>query len=270
MKTKQMTKRRRKKKSSRQASLLHCGPAVADTMSNQTSFIKMFDVFPDHVNHLFPIVFQCSNCKAIFGDSLSWEITNEAMQVICLSKASDFVIVDEEILIQRSESNQISTYSKLSCKGCRRIIGKFFHSTYYDFDQFRGLFTFHVNQISIYQTGQEGTYKDITQLEYIDPIKCVLVSLNERLTLIEKKLGIVRGSNNIGDIDDHDGRNGNVSEEGNNEDHLSNSEDITLSRGTTITSNSSSQVQTDSIELHGNLSSSEGDTSGSFSELSNG
>ncbi|XP_014776739.1 uncharacterized protein LOC106873744 isoform X2 [Octopus bimaculoides] len=239
-------------------------------MSNQASFIKMFDVFPDHVNHLFPIIFQCSNCKVIFGDSLSWEITNEAMQVICLSKASDFVIVDEEILIQRSESNQISTYSKLSCKGCRRVVGKFFHSTYYDFDQFRGLFTFYVNQISMYQTGQEGTYKDIAQLEYIDPIKCILISLNERLTLIEKKLGIVRGSSNMDGIGNRDGRGANVSEEGNNVNQLSSNGDITLSRGTTITSNSSSQVQTDSIELHGNLSSSEGDTSGSFSEVSNG
>lgn len=101
-------------------------------------------------------------------------------------------------------------------------------------------------------------------------IKCILISLNERLTLIEKRLGIFRGSSN----DDADGRVDVVGEDENSMNRLSNngdnleSEDITPSRGT-ITSNSSSQVQTDSVELHGNLSSSEGDTSGSFFEMSN-
>merc|ERR1711942_182699 len=111
--------------------------------------------------------------------------------MICLSRVTDSVSIDRDV--QLSNTQQMCTFSKLFCRGCGSCIGRIYHSTSLDFDQFRGLYTLDVKRISGYKTGGDLNDGVLNSLESVDPIKCSLVSMDERLQAVEKKLGMTRG-----------------------------------------------------------------------------
>lgn len=162
-------------------------------MVDKNNIINMFDMFPDQKNHQNPLVFQCSKCMTIIGDSLSWQFSSEAQQMICLSRVTESISIDRDVHLSQTSTQQMSTYSKLFCRGCWSCIGRMYHSTSLDFDPFRGLYTLDVKRISCYKTGGDSNEGIFSSMESVDPIKYILVSMDERLRAVEKQLGMTRG-----------------------------------------------------------------------------
>jgi hypothetical protein len=163
-----------------------------------------------------PLVFQCSKCRIIIGDSYSFQCSHEEMKTITLTAASN-IQRSADVLTSKYGADVGSTYFTFSCSECDSDLGKYYLTTSSDLDELRERFTFHVDNISSYELGksqhgsmpehvpQNGTEgvetieerkanSDLKALEtrldgHLLKIKHVLLAMNTRLEQLEEKDG---------------------------------------------------------------------------------
>lgn len=98
------------------------------------------------------LVFQCSKCQAIVGDSLRLEAADEEIQVILL-KGTSGVTVSPDTSISTSGRDAGSSYKSLRCAGCGAVLGKSYIATPRRLDRIRDCFALDSNCISSYELG---------------------------------------------------------------------------------------------------------------------
>lgn len=100
-----------------------------------------------------PLVFSCSTCKTIVGDSYAFTCSNENTKSITLSAASN---IQRSAVVHTSKFGYDigSTYFSFSCINCKTTFGKYYITTSRDLDELREKFTFSCEFLSTYELGK--------------------------------------------------------------------------------------------------------------------
>ena len=108
-----------------------------------------------------PLVFSCAKCRTIVGDSFSFLSSNEDMQTITLTAASN-IQRSADVFNSKTGSDVGCTYFVFTCVSCQSPLGRYYLTTSRDLDELRQKFTFTVQAISSYQLGkaQHGQLPD--------------------------------------------------------------------------------------------------------------
>jgi kinetochore protein Mis18 len=112
-----------------------------------------------------PLVFSCSKCRTIVGDSYSFLSSNEDMQTITLTAASN-IQRSADVYTSTVGSDIGSTYFSFSCINCNASLGRYYLTTSSDLDDLRSKFTYNVGVINSYELGksQHGKMPDLIEL----------------------------------------------------------------------------------------------------------
>ncbi|WFD33440.1 hypothetical protein MCUN1_000253 [Malassezia cuniculi] len=142
------------------------------------------------------LVFQCAECLTIVGDSYAWIMAHKELSLIVLSRTTDKVAVLSELVTAEEDLCHGSTYTRLRCANCSRDLGRRFQSTPATLDALRGVFSFHVDAVIVYQLGSTQASGHPTQVPAKPPtladaadgdkIRNLLMVLGERLVRVER------------------------------------------------------------------------------------
>ena len=160
-----------------------------------------------------PLVFSCSKCKTIVGDSYSFLTSSEEMGTITLTAASN-IQRSADVYTSKAGGDVGSTYFSFTCLSCQAQLGRYYLTTSRDLDELREKFTFTCDGTSSYELGksqhgkmpepvplpdaQEGagasaaaTSADLTELSNeVLKIQHVFFGMITRLEAVEQRLGI--------------------------------------------------------------------------------
>lgn len=100
-----------------------------------------------------PLVFSCSSCKTIVGDSYAFICSNESLKSITLSAANN-IERSADVYTSKGGYDIGSTYFSFACSVCHASIGRYYLTTSKDLDQIREKFTFAIDNISSYEVGK--------------------------------------------------------------------------------------------------------------------
>ena len=165
-----------------------------------------------------PLVFSCSKCKIIVGDSFSFLTSNEELGSITLTAASN-IQRSADVYTSKTGGDVGSTYFSFTCIHCQAPLGRYYLTTSRDLDDLREKFTFTCDGISSYELGKsqhgkmpdpiavdssmnaggaQGTgvaSADVAQTvaslnEEVFKIQHVFVGMLQRLEAVEQRVGI--------------------------------------------------------------------------------
>ncbi|KAL9986950.1 hypothetical protein ACROYT_G001168 [Oculina patagonica] len=148
-----------------------------------------------------PVVFQCSTCNNIFGDSCAWVASDRELEVICVNSVTSVVSLGEGLETSTQGADIGSTFMPLQCKSCKSLIGRIYRTTPKELDHLRNLYCLDVEHIKSYQVGSEKGKQTLPAGEVLDlptaktlqdgifKIESVIMMLIERLTSLEAALG---------------------------------------------------------------------------------
>ncbi|KAJ7365739.1 hypothetical protein OS493_002455 [Desmophyllum pertusum] len=153
-----------------------------------------------------PVVFQCSACNGIFGDSCAWVSSDRELELICVNSVTSLVSLGECLETSTQGADIGSTFMPLQCKSCNSSIGRIYRTTPRELDHLRNLYCLDVEQIKSYQVGSmNGTHvngmSSLSSEEVLDlptaktlqqgihKIESVIIMMLERLTSLEAGLG---------------------------------------------------------------------------------
>ncbi|OWF47568.1 Protein Mis18-alpha [Mizuhopecten yessoensis] len=94
------------------------------------------------------VVFQCSQCNSIVGDSLAWTGSNEILRTISLKYVSKKVEVKDRLITSKTGTDLGSTYNTLQCEVCKGDLGRMYRTTPGNLDHMRQVYTLYVEKIS--------------------------------------------------------------------------------------------------------------------------
>lgn len=140
-----------------------------------------------------PLVFSCSKCRTIVGDSYSFLSSNEDMQTITLTAASN-IQRSADVYTSTLGSDIGSTYFSFSCINCNTSLGRYYLTTSSDLDDLRSKFTYNVGVINSYELGksQHGKMPDLIELsnnnEYDEDQSNVNIKVKESLTSLNDEV----------------------------------------------------------------------------------
>ncbi|XP_025105081.1 protein Mis18-alpha-like isoform X2 [Pomacea canaliculata] len=141
------------------------------------------------------IVFQCESCHSILGDSTYWLAACEALEAFTLSAVTDNVSRGEVLHHSGSVHDAGSAYYLLSCRRCKKKIGRYYVTTPQQLDYLRGNFTIDVAGVTGYRFGSAGTKWNCSDppllfelAEKCFKIQHLIVMMNTRLSNVEKCL----------------------------------------------------------------------------------
>lgn len=100
-----------------------------------------------------PLVFQCSSCKLIVGDSYGMHSMNESRKTITLTCASN-IRRSHDIFTSKAGDDVGSTYFSFACSGCDGPLGNYYLTTSKDLDDVRERFTFSISNVTSYELGK--------------------------------------------------------------------------------------------------------------------
>jgi len=108
-----------------------------------------------------PLVFYCSKCRTIVGDSFSYLSSDAELKVITLSATSN-IQRSADVYTSKSGADVGSTYFSFACVLCQTSLGRYYLTTSKDLDYLREKFSFNVDSISSYTLGnaQHGKIPD--------------------------------------------------------------------------------------------------------------
>jgi len=108
-----------------------------------------------------PLVFYCSKCRTIVGDSFSYLSSDAELKVITLSATSN-IQRSADVYTSKSGADVGSTYFSFACVSCQTSLGRYYLTTSKDLDYLREKFSFNVDSISSYTLGnaQHGKIPD--------------------------------------------------------------------------------------------------------------
>eukprot|EP01117_Protostelium_nocturnum_P003749 TRINITY_DN1501_c0_g1_i5.p1 TRINITY_DN1501_c0_g1~~TRINITY_DN1501_c0_g1_i5.p1 ORF type:complete len:217 (+),score=29.52 TRINITY_DN1501_c0_g1_i5:83-652(+) len=99
------------------------------------------------------LVFQCESCLTIVGDSQSFVIALDKLNIICLQKASCVGIETVVHFSMEAGCDIGCSFNDISCSMCKTIIGRRYLSTNAELDSIRNLFSFYVCKVLTYYVG---------------------------------------------------------------------------------------------------------------------
>ena len=100
-----------------------------------------------------PLVFSCSNCKTIVGDSYAYICGNEQAKTITLSAANN-IERSADVFTSKGGYDVGSTYFTFACSYCHTTIGRYYLTTSKGLDEIREKFTYFVNSLNSYELGK--------------------------------------------------------------------------------------------------------------------
>lgn len=148
-----------------------------------------------------PMVFQCSQCNVIVGDSTAWVCVDDISRTITLKNITNAVMEDEKMKIASAGFDAGSTYYKMSCATCHEEIGRRYKGAVNHMDSARGMFTLFVDKLSSYQIGSydrdvtdsNADMSDILSMAkvrdmnmQISRLGAIMQEISERLQMLEQ------------------------------------------------------------------------------------
>ncbi|CAH0481680.1 unnamed protein product [Peronospora belbahrii] len=139
------------------------------------------------------VVFQCSTCRSIFGDSYAFVCSTEELWLVTLSHVTN-VALGSEVQTANTGLDTGSSYYELLCHNCQAVLGRKYLTTPVVLDGIRDLFSFSTEAITSYTLGepmqQAQDIADPTMLQaaaacHMDMIK-LAVDRNEIIRLREE------------------------------------------------------------------------------------
>ena len=107
------------------------------------------------------LVWQCANCRVVFGDTYGFVCANEELRTITLKAASNIVVDEAEPRTSAEGIDASSTYFAIRCKSCDSMVGKFYRATPRSLDVLRDSFSFSHDALITYTLGHnELTVED--------------------------------------------------------------------------------------------------------------
>ncbi|XP_069139899.1 protein Mis18-alpha-like [Argopecten irradians] len=143
------------------------------------------------------VIFQCSQCNSVVGDSSSWTGSNEILRTISLKYVSKKVEVKDRLITSKSGTDLGSTYNLLLCGVCKSDLGRMYKTTPGYLDNMRDVYTLYVEKISSYTFGscsqeEDGNINDIVSLpnvkkllKELKKLQTVILSLDHRIKMLE-------------------------------------------------------------------------------------
>jgi hypothetical protein len=145
-----------------------------------------------------PLVFYCSKCRTIVGDSFSYLSSDAELKVITLSATSN-IQRSADVYTSKSGADVGSTYFSFACVSCQTSLGRYYLTTSKDLDYLREKFSFNVDSISSYTLGnaQHGKIPDPlpdgefdNNIDMIDKndeenLKDSIITLNQEIVKIQ-------------------------------------------------------------------------------------
>lgn len=99
------------------------------------------------------VVFQCSTCRSIFGDSYAFVSSTEELWLVTLSHVTN-VAQAPEVQTAHDGPDAGSSYYELLCHNCQAVLGRRYLTTPVVLDGIRGLFSFSTEAITSYTLGE--------------------------------------------------------------------------------------------------------------------
>ncbi|KAL3658562.1 hypothetical protein V7S43_016446 [Phytophthora oleae] len=99
------------------------------------------------------VVFQCSTCRSIFGDSYAFVCSTEQLWLVTLSHVTN-VTLAPEVQTANTEHDAGSSYFELLCQNCQAVLGRKYLTTPVALDGIRDLFSFSTEAITSYTLGE--------------------------------------------------------------------------------------------------------------------
>ncbi|XP_033739788.1 protein Mis18-alpha-like [Pecten maximus] len=153
------------------------------------------------------VVFQCSQCNSIVGDSSSWTGSNEILRTISLKYVSKKVEIKDRLITSKTGTDLGSTYNMLQCEICKSDLGRMYRTTPGNLDHMRDVYTLYVEKISSYTFGSCTQEDDVNindlvtlpsvkeLLKELKKLQTVIVSLDHRVDLLESSTHIAEVEN---------------------------------------------------------------------------
>jgi kinetochore protein Mis18 len=98
------------------------------------------------------VVFQCSTCRSIFGDSYAFVCSTEELWLVTLSHVTN-VALAPEVQTANTGADAGSSYYELLCHNCQAVLGRKYLTTPVALDGIRDLFSFSTEAITSYTLG---------------------------------------------------------------------------------------------------------------------
>ncbi len=147
-----------------------------------------------------PLVFQCSKCRSIIGDSLAWVGAYEDLSAVVLHHVSDSAIRTRRDRVTSQNAFDLgSTFLILECQVCDELIGRIYKTTPKHLDDIRDCYCLDVKQVDSYQLGDFGT--NVTResdpfsmqtntylVSQINKFQSIIVGLGERVAALEQSV----------------------------------------------------------------------------------
>ncbi|XP_078514535.1 protein Mis18-alpha [Lissotriton helveticus] len=144
--------------------VLNCNGDNASLALESTDTSKVTDKSSLASPEQLPLVFLCSACKRVLGDSAGWMESDVEDQSVMLKVVSPFVVKDKEPKVSTASQDNCCMIESLFCSGCSSCIGKMYKSTPRHLDFKRDLYCLDVDAIDSYIIGsttlQEVPEKD--------------------------------------------------------------------------------------------------------------
>ncbi|CAI5706579.1 hypothetical protein KXD40_006469 [Peronospora effusa] len=99
------------------------------------------------------VVFQCSTCRSIFGDSYAFVSSTEQLWLVTLSHVTN-VTLAPEVQTASAGLDAGSSYYELLCHNCQAVLGRKYLTTPVILDGIRDLFSFSTEAITSYTLGE--------------------------------------------------------------------------------------------------------------------
>ncbi|XP_060080122.1 protein Mis18-alpha-like [Ylistrum balloti] len=154
------------------------------------------------------VVFQCSQCNSIVGDSSAWTGSNEILRTISLKYVSKKVEVKDRLITSKIGTDLGSTYNTLQCEVCKGDLGRLYRTTPGNLDHMRDVYTLYVEKISSYTFGSCNQEDDvnINDLVTLTNVKELLKELKKLQTVIvslDHRVEILESSAHISEVENH-------------------------------------------------------------------
>ncbi|KJE90073.1 hypothetical protein CAOG_01448 [Capsaspora owczarzaki ATCC 30864] len=138
------------------------------------------------------VVFQCSECRSILGDSCAYVTPVDDLNAITLAAVSPAVLIAKELQTSVSGVDTGCGYYTLTCAGCNASIGRMYCSTPRQFDIIRDHYTFHIDCLTSYTIGKPSKTPQESMLlgsasisDYISRLRDIVTTIHERVERLE-------------------------------------------------------------------------------------
>ena len=139
-----------------------------------------------------PIVFQCANCYAIVGDSVTWIGADSELRAVVLSQVSPKVVVDKALLTSQKGYDAGSVFHQIRCSKCDTVIGNYYKATPKCLDLVRDHYSLFASRLESYELSSlsssdahDGTSPTEPAVTEMRKMKTLIVETIRRVEALE-------------------------------------------------------------------------------------